>query len=301
MKRSWPLVALLFTACLPIEPAQLHQTVFEHTFDGDSTQPRLHLRTVPEVRSVSIATFNLKVLGPSKSGRPDLVQALAKVITSYDLIAVQEIKDISEQAPYVLADAVRALSANHQMVLGPRSGLQPDDRNSQEQYAYFYDATLIASLGPGEVFDDQMHDLFQREPFVASFQVRHGGPSLALINIHTRPAAAVQEIAALDVVFDWTRARNLNVDAVIALGDFNAGCSYASPEELDALQIRDERYVWAIPDDADTNFATSNCAYDRVVFEAQSAGWWQGHWGVDRAFDDVSVSDHWPVWVELAW
>ncbi len=108
---------------------------------------------------------------------------------SYDLVAVQQIKDINELAPYVLADAVRVLSASHRMVLGPRSGLQPDDRRSQERYAYFYDATLIAPTRPGEVFDDQPYDLFQREPFVAGFQVLHGGPSLALINIHTRPAA----------------------------------------------------------------------------------------------------------------
>jgi endonuclease/exonuclease/phosphatase family metal-dependent hydrolase len=24
-------------------------------------------------------------------------------------------------------------------------------------------------------------------------------------------------------------------------------------------------------------------------------------WGVDRAFEDRAISDHWPVWVDLRW
>jgi len=256
---------------------------------------------LPVHRTLRLATFNLRVLGRSKASDPEMMRTLAQIITRYDIVAVQEIKDITEQAAHVLAAAVSEASPHHQMLLGPRSGLQPDDRSSQEQYAYFYDARLLAPEGPGEVFDDFAEDLFQREPFVARFVNLDGGPTMVLANVHTRPAAAVQEIDALHPVMAWSKNRNRDAHVVIALGDFNAGCHYASPEELDTLPIRNHDYVWAIPDDADTNLASAQCAYDRVVFDEEGVYVWSGQWGVDRAFEDSSVSDHWPVWVELEW
>ena len=54
-----------------------------------------------------------------------------------------------------------------------------------------------------------------------------------------------------------------------------------------------------IPDTADTNVAASTCAYDRIVGTAELDAHFTGRWGVDEAFADAAVSDHWPVWVEL--
>ena len=84
------------------------------------------------------------------------------------------------------------------------------------------------------------------------------------------------------------------------LGDFNAGCSYASPEELDNMEIRNENYTWVIPDYADTNLASSNCAYDRIVISKNTNEYFNGNWGVDNTFTNDSISDHWPVWFEIS-
>lgn len=291
------------SGCLPVDTFERLRPdlVATQAFNESPSRARYVPPEPKPLNTLTVATFNLKVFGPSKASKPDQVEALAAIIAGYDLVAVQELKDASEAAPYVLAAAVAARSPHHQMLLSQRGGLQPDDRSSQEQYAYFYDARRLVAQGPGEIFDDNSEDLFQREPFVARFTAGDGGPSLVLANVHTRPASAVQEIAALDPVFAWARARHLDADAIIALGDFNAGCSYASPEALDALPIRGSDYLWAIPDDADTNVADSACAYDRVVLDEVGAHVWSGSWGVDHAFEGTELSDHWPVWVQLEW
>jgi hypothetical protein len=41
------------------------------------------------------------------------------------------------------------------------------------------------------------------------------------------------------------------------------------------------------------------CAYDRIVTTTATKGGFTGKWGVDRAFTDKAVSDHWPVWAEF--
>ena len=83
------------------------------------------------------------------------------------------------------------------------------------------------------------------------------------------------------------------------LGDFNAGCDYASEAELGELTFAGPRYSWIVPHSADTNVAASQCAYDRIVTGPETKEDYAGRWGVERAFTDNEVSDHWPVWAEF--
>jgi endonuclease/exonuclease/phosphatase family metal-dependent hydrolase len=103
----------------------------------------------------------------------------------------------------------------------------------------------------------------------------------------------------MEHVFGWAKARYGPDATVIAVGDFNAGCGYASEEELDALPIHGEAYDWVVPHSADTNLADSTCAYDRIVVAAPEGTDLVDEWGVDRAFEGRNVSDHWPVWANL--
>ncbi len=82
---------------------------------------------------IRIATFNIRVFGQTKLGRPDVVQTLADIVRKYDLVAVQEIKDASEQ---VADDFLAELGMGWDMLESPRTGRNPDDTSSQEQYAY---------------------------------------------------------------------------------------------------------------------------------------------------------------------
>ena len=157
----------------------------------------------------------------------------------------------------------------------------------------------IKPLDEGRLFFDGDEDLFQREPFMARFGVVEGNFTFVLITIHTAPQLAVAEIAGLDDVVKWARAAYELEDDFIVLGDFNASCSYASPASLNELAIRGDDYTWIVPDEADTNLASSQCAYDRIVITASTKEDFAGAWSVDQAFTDKKVSDHWPVWAEF--
>jgi endonuclease/exonuclease/phosphatase family metal-dependent hydrolase len=252
--------------------------------------------------TLKIATFNIQVFGRTKAAKSAIMAQLVAIIRKYDVVAVQEIKDTTGAAPKVLLNAVNSGGdRTYAMLLSPRTGIQPDDKTSQEQYAVFYDTTLVEALPGDRLFDDERHDLFQREPYVTPLRVRDGGFSFVLIGIHTRPESAVEEIGGLHDVVEWARTVFPDEDDFIALGDFNAGCDYASPTQLDALDLRGPGYVWIVPDDSDSNVSpTTACAYDRIVTTVGTKAAFTGNWGVHQAFTDKAVSDHWPVWAEFS-
>jgi endonuclease/exonuclease/phosphatase family metal-dependent hydrolase len=262
-------------------------------------------RTSPSARvhatKLKIATFNIQIFGKTKAGKPVIVRQLAAIVRRYDLVVVQEVKDRSGRAPQVLLDAVNHEGRAYAFVLSPESGRQDDDARSQERYLVYYDSGTVEALPGDRLYDDSAQDRFQREPYLTNFRSRRGDFSFVLINIHTRPEAAVAEIDALTPVFDWATQTFGGERNVIALGDFNASCTYARTAQLDALSIRGAGYIWIVPDSSDSNVATkSACAYDRIVTTLDAAAAFTGHWGVDQAFTDKKVSDHWPVWAEFA-
>lgn len=251
--------------------------------------------------TIKIATFNIQIFGKTKASKPAIMSQLVMIIRKYDVVAVQEIKDSSGDAPKVLLDAVNdGGDRTYSMLLSERTGLQPSDKSSQEQYAVLYDTAVVEALPGGRLFDDEGHDLFQREPYLTHLKTRTGDFSFVLIGIHTRPESAVAEIGALHDVVEWARTTFPDEDDFIAIGDFNAGCDYASPEQLEQLDLRGTSYFWIVPDDSDSNVSpNSACAYDRIVTTLGTKAAFTGEWGVDRAFTDKAVSDHWPVWAEF--
>lgn len=260
----------------------------------------LVLSAVPSWASeITIATFNVQVFGQTKASKPDVMATLASIVRAYDLVAIQEIKDSQGRVPGLFLDAVNADGSAYAMDIGPRTGLQEDDRSSQEQYGYYYDTTTIEQVGDGALFDDSVGDLFQREPYAARFKAKAGSFTFVLIDIHTRPESAVPEIRALFYVMLWAQARWPEEDDFIVLGDFNASCDYAADLVLDNMAIHGADFRWIVPHDADTNLSARRCAYDRIVMTADTSLDFAGEWGVDRAFTDKRVSDHWPVWARF--
>lgn len=160
-------------------------------------------------------------------------------------------------------------------------------------------------IDEGELFPDEAADLFQREPFAVRFRALDDGRTFVLITIHTAPRAAAAEIDALAYVLAWAAEAWPDEPEVVVLGDFNAGCDYATPQRLDECALRGPEYVWIVPDSATTNTSASrHCAYDRIVVTQAAARWFGAEsWGVDSdAFDPeaLDLSDHWPVWAAIS-
>ena len=273
----------------------------------ERTEPMQDNETEPLNRSqvARVATFNIKVFGKTKIAKPEVVAELVTIFERYDLVAVQEIKDIDEQVPYQFLDELNNNSSiDWKMVLSLRSGLQEDDQNSQEQYAYYYRSDVFISLDNGTLYNDSAKDSFQREPLVSQFELidlkgNSTGLDFTLINIHTKPTEAVSEMEALQDVLNWSSDVFAENDRII-LGDFNADCSYASYQDLISLSISTANHTWIIPDDADTTVSDSRCAYDRVVTTGDLDERLTGAWGVDMEISSSNVSDHRPVWFDIS-
>lgn len=248
---------------------------------------------------VRIATFNIQNFGKTKAGKPAILKYLSEVVREFDIVAVQEVSDVSETVPKKFVEAINSTGRNYALLLSERTGKQPDDKSSQEQYAFYYDTSRIDVLDRGAVFDDSAKDLFQREPYTARFKVKNTALSFAITQIHTRPESAVAEIKALYTVDQSVATRYQGEPNHITLGDFNGSCSYAKPEQLAALEIHGPSYFWIVPDTADTTVSpNTSCAYDRIVFTNSLKSSF-GKWGVGNWFTDNKISDHWPVWFTL--
>jgi hypothetical protein len=261
-----------------------------------------------------IATFNIKVFGDTKMSNQTVVDELVDIFQRYDMIAVQEIKDIDEVVPYQFLNELNKIQGDNNssnfsnewdMLLSVRSGLQEDDKNSQEQYAFYYKPTVFTPIDNGTLYDDSTNDSFQREPFLAKFMILNTngnatGTDIVFVNIHTKPTLAVEEMTALGDVIAWGMQNYSDDDDYVILGDFNADCSYASYNELIELPISSENYTWLVPDNADTTVGESRCAYDRIVTTSQLDGRLTGIWGIDPAISGLAVSDHKPVWFDVS-
>ena len=311
------LQALSLVAILILAPMTIHLMVHQEdntvfVFVEPEPQPEEEEevlgREIPQLNRTEvarIATFNIKVFGKTKMGKPDIVSQLVNTVLQYDLVAIQEIKDIDEIVPYDFLAELNNASGNFwNMSLSVRSGIQADDQSSQEQYAYYYNRTVFREIGEGQLFNDSANDFFQREPYFTRFELLNAsgnssGFDFTLFTIHTKPASALAEINALHEVIQSYQENNSDETDVILLGDLNADCSYATSQELWESPLRQPQYNWLVNDIADTTVSSTDCAYDRIITIEDLNGRLVGSWGIDTSITNTSVSDHYPVWFDL--
>ena len=311
------LQALSLVAILILAPMTIHLMVHQEentvfVFVEPEPEPEdeeeVVGREIPQLNRsevARIATFNIKVFGKTKMGKPDVVTQLVDTVLQYDLVAIQEIKDIDETVPYDFLAELNNASGNFwNMSLSVRSGTQADDQSSQEQYAYYYNHSVFREIGEGELYNDSANDYFQREPYRAQFELLNAsgnssGFDFTLFTIHTKPASALAEIDALHEVIQSYQENDSTETDVILLGDLNADCSYASAQELWQSPLRQPQYNWLVNDIADTTVSSTDCAYDRIITLDDLNGRLVGSWGIDTSITNTSVSDHYPVWFDL--
>ena len=287
------LAGFLFSIVLSEDSSNTEIVFFERSeenkmeFDRDET--------------VRIATFNIRTFGVTKMSKEEVVTELVEIFDRYDMVTVQEIKDINQEVPYRFLDELRnGSSENWEMLLSERSGQQEDDLGGQEQYAVYYRNNVVLPQNESKLHNDTELDEFYREPFINEFTIFANNGEISnltfrMISIHTSPSVAVEELQALsNLTLEFPESEKL-----VILGDLNADCNYASLNELDSLPIRNTNFTWIVPDDADTTFSSTRCAYDRIILDEQISSSYTGWWGIDREMSSSNVSDHFPVWFEL--
>jgi endonuclease/exonuclease/phosphatase family metal-dependent hydrolase len=250
--------------------------------------------------TVKIASFNIQVFGRSKLAQPAVMEVLCDVVRRFDVVAIQEVRARDDD---ILPRFVRQINAGgrkYDFLIGPRLGRT----QSKEQYAFVYDTATIETDRTALYTVADPGDLLHREPLVGSFRVRGPPPGEAftftLVNIHTDPDEARQEVDALAQVERAVRADGRGEDDVILLGDLNA-------DELELGALGQVPNITWVVSGMPTN-TRGNCTYDNILFHRAATSEFTGMSGVVDLMRDyrltldaaLEVSDHLPIWAEFA-
>ncbi|XP_069722333.1 deoxyribonuclease gamma [Phaenicophaeus curvirostris] len=263
--------------------------------------------------SLKICSFNVRSFGETKIARPEVVDAVVKIISRCDIALLMEIKENKNRVcPLLvekLASQLKRPEEQYTCVASERLGR----KSYKEQYIFIYRQHLVSVKQTYQYPDNQPgdEDAFSREPFAIWFKSpKTAVKEFAIIPLHTKPETAVREIDELYDVYLDVKQR-WKTENFIFMGDFNAGCSYVPQKQWKNIRLRtDSEFVWLIGDKNDTTVKTStSCPYDRIVVRGQKL--------VDAVVPDsvnifdfqmdfqmteeqaLGVSDHFPVEFEL--
>jgi endonuclease/exonuclease/phosphatase family metal-dependent hydrolase len=250
---------------------------------------------ISTVDSIRVAAFNVRVFGQSKLSQPEVMQVLADVAREFDVIAIQEVRDVSLETPEIFLDLINDESdLSYRAVVGPRLGRS----NSKEQYVVYYVHSRVELVHAYTYPDPE--DVFEREPLVTSF--RAGGFDFTLVTCHVKPSDAERELEALAEAAGEIRAANPGEVDLLLMGDFNADGDYLDESEL-ANIFPAPGFRSVIGNEEDT-MTTSDNTYDRIILSDGVTELAEGtaqvyRFDVELALDDQElvqrVSDHYPV------
>jgi endonuclease/exonuclease/phosphatase family metal-dependent hydrolase len=253
----------------------------------------------PDDEGLVIGAFNVQVFGTTKAARGDVMDVLGEVVRSYDLIAIQEVRDRSGTALPALLEEVNSDGSRYAYVASERLGRTV----SKEQYAYFYNMDAVRLVGAPQTYPEpEGTDPFHREPFIIRFAGTEDPVSAVCAVIHTDPDEATEEINALPAVVDWIATAYPEEPDVIVMGDFNADGTYFDEDSVSPLRAMG--YHWLIGNECDTTTGDTVRTYDRIVITSSLDDEYTGTAGVFR-YDDLfgvapplltQVSDHYPVY-----
>jgi len=250
------------------------------------------------IEKLKIASFNIQVLGRSKVKKKKVVDVLVKILSRYDIIFVQELRDSSGLAiKKLLARLNNNSKFTYKIVVSKRLGLT----SSKEQYVFFYRdyIKLISTYQYKGKKDD-----FNRDPFAVLFEYKN--KKIAFLGAHIDPDDVKKELNYLDDVY-YKVSRKFSTNNIILLGDFNADCNYLSGYELKMLDLkRSKKFIWYIDSSYDTTVSKTDCAYDRLitnknftyVVDKVKVFDFQKYYNLTLG-EALKVSDHFPIEFEL--
>ena len=247
--------------------------------------------------SLKIAAFNADVLGKTKMGKSNIAGYIADIITRYDVILIQEVRDVDEQTPTDLLNLVNAKGkGTYALSASERLGRT----SSKEQYVFYYKEDSGLKVEKAEVYDDTS-DAFEREPYLVNFS--SGTTSFALIGIHVKPDDAVKELNQLDDVYTFATSEFPKSEPIV-LGDLNIDCSYVSDSEYETLDFKSQGFTFEIAKTLDTTVSSTDCAYDNIVSKSKNISNvsifdFETAYGLDQSTAEA-VSNHFPVEFDLA-
>ncbi len=258
--------------------------------------------------TVHVAAFNLDGLDDNRLANPKVCEALVRILSRFDVAALQNIHSANCGVLMRLKDQINATGRAYDFVTCPAQDKDADAICN----AMLFDATTV------EVDHASVHSIsvppgtFRARPLVAEFRVR-GPPAneaftFALVNVLVDPPGSLQDLNVLADIYLAERDRGLGADHgnvrgeddIILLGDLEA-----DPEHLGRLDNLPglTAAVGGVPT---TTRGTRLC--DNILFDRRATVEYTGRWGVldtVRELDltpqeALEISSHLPVWAEFS-
>jgi len=223
--------------------------------------------------TLTIASWNMQIFGDKKASDVLLMRSYASIISKYDIVFVQEIRDSDGSSFSQLC----SMLPDHACFISGRAGRS----SSKEQYGVVYLKTLNISFY--DYTPDSM-DRWERPPLRAVMHKQNY--SLNIYSIHIRPDAAPAELSSLEKEL-YSVSGN-----IILMGDLNADCNYYDVSRKDF-----RGWKWIISDNDDTTVSSSDCAYDRIILNSDAYNEFVGY-GIYKNINE-ELSDHYLIWLRI--
>ena len=249
--------------------------------------------------SIRVATVNLGPLDQRKLDNRAVAGHLVRLIRSFAIVAIQDVRDRNQRVIAELVDKLNAKGGTYDFVVPTYLGREPVERYA----AFVFDGSVV-EIDRGKVYSvEDPHSRLLQRPLVASFRARGPTPAEAftfsLINVHVDSNRAATEVDVLAEVFRAVRDDGYGEDDVILLGDLQSNV-----ENLGRLALI-PNLTWAISGISTTTRGTR--LVDNLLFDARATSEFTGRSGVMDLMAEfdvtmreaIEISDHLPVWAEF--
>jgi len=224
---------------------------------------------------LSLANWNLQIFGISKASDQELMNDYASIISDYDIVFIQEIRDSSGTAFNQLCSLMNGYTCE----VSSRAGRT----QSKEQYGIIYKNYI--SLENFVDYNPDSLDRWERPPVKATFNVNNY--TFSVYNLHAKPSEVQMELRGLQNIVS-------NNGNEVIIGDLNADCTY-----YDAYYGTEfDSWNWVISDYEDTTVSSTDCAYDRIILNDDAYEEYVSS-GIRTQGITSDHSDHYLVYAEI--
>jgi deoxyribonuclease-1-like protein len=205
--------------------------------------------------TITSGSMNIQVFGERKLENTQVMDILVDIGSRVDILAVQELKGDGATILESYTGMLRKKTGHdYSFIISNPEG----NSNNKEQYAFVFRRDIVEFQNLQYSFQDSLGS-FERPPFIAKF--KSGKFTYVLVNTHTKPSHAREEILALEAVVGEARHHTGEKDIIVE-GDFNADMPYFSEKDIFGFRNPVE-FSWLITDDMQTT--RTGKTYDRIV------------------------------------
>ena len=248
--------------------------------------------------SLTIASFDLNDFHDGKLESSNTSRALVKILSRFDLVAIQGIQSPDHDTLPRLMDHLKQVNSHFDYVIGPRSS----HTAFHHQFAFIYNRQVV-ELDRAQVYTvHDPDDVISHNPLVGWFRARGTSEdsfTFTLVNLSIDPTNRETELGYLQKIKLAVKGDGHQEDDILLVGNFQensltllnrkllSGCDYVIRQDTTDLQGQRQLCNMAFSVRATTEFTGRAGVHDFLTEQNLS---------IQEA---RKVSVHLPVWAEF--